>query len=100
MPFFYTFSTIPRFRCATLDRSDQTISQTLRSYQIIVRPKTLWSDRSATQESVRPKCDPKDLWSDYRAIQIFRATLLQPKFLCDFSATSAPSDQTFSEYML
>ena len=39
--------------CATPDRSDQTISQTLPSYQIIVRPKALWLDRSATQEIVR-----------------------------------------------
>ena len=43
-----------RCRCATIDRSDQTISQTLPSYQTIVRPKALWSDRSATQEIVRP----------------------------------------------
>ena len=45
---------LPRFRCATLDRSDQTISQIYPSDQTIVRPKALWSDRSATQELVQP----------------------------------------------
>ena len=44
----------PRFRCATLERSDQTIFQTLPSDQTIVQPQALWSDRSATQEIVRP----------------------------------------------
>ena len=72
---------LPRFRCATLDRSDQTISHTLPSYQIIVRPKAFWSDHSATQKT-----------SDQ--------TIVRPKILCNFIATNAPSDQTNSEYIL
>ena len=45
---------LPKFMCATLDCSDPTISQALPSYQIIVLPKALWSDHSATQETVQP----------------------------------------------
>ena len=89
----------PRFRCAAPDRSDQTLYQTFLSYQMIVRPKALWSDRSAHQEIVRPgatqiplirlSCDP-NISCDSGATQI----------LSDFSATNAPSDQTIPEYML
>ena len=56
----------PRFRCATLDRSDQTISQTLPSYQIIVGPNTFSLDQ----------------------------TVVRLKKLCDQSATQKTSDQT------
>ena len=81
---FCIFCCSPRFRWATIDRSDHTI----------VRPTALWSDRSATQEIVRPECGPKDLWSDHRATQspLIRPlcddqTVVRPKTWCDPSAT-------------
>ena len=90
----------PRFRCATLDRSYQTISRLcplirssydLKPSDLTVVGPTKLCDHSATQRPlIRPSCGPN----------LSDQTIVKPKILYDFSATNAPSDQTIPEYTL
>ena len=75
---------LPRFRCANLDRSDQTISQTLPSDQ--TNSQTLPADQTISQTLPSDQTISQTLPSDQ--------TIVRLKKWCDHSATQKTSDQT------